>query len=119
MTEQLSLVDRVHRIEHAHLIPMVKRAVGKERIDLVKWSRTELSGSGGGLGNAMVFRFSGKCRADNEILDWSLILKVIREQSDEIPSSSHYWKREFEAYQSGWLDNLPGGGLAAPLPALV
>jgi len=47
-------------------------------------------------------------------LEWSLILKVLYPPADRgQPSDWDYWRREADAYQSGLLDDLPGG-LAAP-----
>jgi hypothetical protein len=45
---------------------------------------------------------------------WSLILKTLypAEENSDV-SAWNYYKREADAYQSGWLEDLPGG-LAAP-----
>lgn len=61
-----------------------------------------------------VYRFIGSGHDQGESVEWSLILKAIRPTlgSDD-PSGWAYWKREVLAYQSGLLDNLPGG-LVAP-----
>ena len=47
-------------------------------------------------------------------MPWSLILKTLypAEENSDV-SAWNYYKREADAYQSGWLEDLPGG-LAAP-----
>jgi hypothetical protein len=61
-----------------------------------------------------VFHVSGDASDRDEVLRWSLVLKVIPFSANrDDPSHHFYWKREVLAYQSGLLDNLPGG-LAAP-----
>jgi hypothetical protein len=56
-----------------------------------------------------LFRWSGRALVGGAERDWSLILKTWRRDSntDEL-STWNYWKREFLAYNSGILDDLPG-----------
>ena len=60
-----------------------------------------------------VSRFQGTALINGEERAWSLILKVQRrvDEADD-PSAWNYWKREFLAYRSGLLADLPG--IAAP-----
>jgi len=65
-----------------------------------------------------IYRFQGKAKTKTEIIPWSLILKIVRlSDSDPIDRSQsinqRYWKREPLAYQSGFLQHLPGQ-LVAP-----
>ncbi|MBL7199320.1 MAG: hypothetical protein ISS56_04160 [Anaerolineae bacterium] len=47
-------------------------------------------------------------------MSWSLILQVLHpEGGSACVSAGDYYKREVDAYRSGWLADLPGG-LAAP-----
>jgi hypothetical protein len=70
-----------------------------------------------------VYRFTGTGRDGEQVVSWSLILKVRRAPAytqdaravfDQTElSSPFYWKREPLAYDSGMLQDLPGG-LCAP-----
>jgi len=61
-----------------------------------------------------VYRFSGQGRDQGQTVPWSLVLKILRPEGGSADASAwEYFKREADAYQSSWLDGLPGG-LAAP-----
>jgi hypothetical protein len=56
-----------------------------------------------------LYRWSGRAVFDGVERDWSLILKAwVRDPKTDSPSQWDYWKREFLAYSSGILDELPG-----------
>ena len=60
-----------------------------------------------------LFRWSGRALVDGGERDWSLILKMWRRDAEtDAPERWTYWKREFLAYSSGILDELPG--ISAP-----
>lgn len=60
-----------------------------------------------------LFRWSGRARVGGAERDWSLILKAWRRDPNaDSRSEWTYWKREFLAYGSGILDELPG--ISAP-----
>ena len=99
-------------IDQATLTPLVQSALNSQTIEVINWSYDQLHG-GIGAGTA-VYRFSGQGRSQNRTIPWSLILKVLRPQGGAADISAwNYYKREADAYQSGCLDDLPGG-LAAP-----
>jgi hypothetical protein len=107
--KQISPVDMIDQIT---LTALVQNAYNSETFEVINWKREQLHG-GAGTGNA-VYRFSGNGRDKGKKVCWSLILKTIRPTSDSNDSSAwNYPKREPQAYQSGWLDDLPGG-LSAP-----
>ena len=61
-----------------------------------------------------LFRWSGRASVDGAEREWSLILKVWRlDAKSDAPERWNYWKREFLAYSSGILRDLPG--ISAPL----
>jgi hypothetical protein len=81
-------------------------------VEIVDWQCRQIHGGSGGI--AELYRLNGSACDQRKMTPWSLILKVIRRQPDRLdPSHWGYWKREALAYQSGLLDDLPGG-LAAP-----
>jgi hypothetical protein len=114
MADQLQFGNYVYPLDRDRLTPIVRRALDNPALEVTSWEWTDVSGTGNGYGNSAVYRIAGKCNDLYETRDWSLILKMMREQSSETPTSSHYWKREFEAYQSDWLNNLPSNSLTAP-----
>jgi hypothetical protein len=105
-TARLSAIDR------ATLTPLVRIALNRETVEVMAWDYEQLHG-GAGSGNA-IYRFTGQGRDRGQEMSWSLILKTAYPEGDNTQLSAwNYYKREADAYQSGWLQNLPGG-LAAP-----
>jgi hypothetical protein len=103
---QLAAIDR------ATLTPLVQSALNSELVEVMDWDYEQLHG-GAGAGNA-IYRFAGQGRDREQKMSWSLILKTVYPEGDNAHISAwNYYKREADAYQSGWLDDLPGG-LAAP-----
>ena len=43
-----------------------------------------------------------------------LFLKILYRRPAETETSPYYWKREYEVYRSGMLDNLPANAFATP-----
>ena len=103
---QLAAIDR------ATLMPLVQSALNSETVEVIDWKCEQLHG-GIGLGTA-IYRFVGQGRDQGQMVPWSLILKTLHPQvSGDDPSAWNYYKREADAYQSGWFEDLPGG-LTAP-----
>ena len=56
-----------------------------------------------------LYRWIGRALVNGTERDWSLILKGwLREPKTDLPTAWNHWKREFLAYSSGILDELPG-----------
>ena len=104
-TAQLDAIDQ------ATLTPLVQSALGSKTVEVVKWEFNQLH-AGVGAGTA-VYRFSGQGRDKDRMIPWSLILKTLSPKggSHEL-SAWNYYKREVDAYRSGWFDDLPGGMVA-------
>jgi len=119
------IADRMERklqeIDRTTLTPLVRDALGCEAVEVIDWERQVLRG-GAGVGGS-VYRFTGSGRDGEQVVPWSLILKVrcapaytqdARAVFDQAElSSPFYWKREPLVYRSGTLQGLPGG-LCAP-----
>lgn len=60
------------------LIPIVRRALNIEIIEISHWNYSRLYGAGdiGGVLSS-VYRFTGKARDRDKLVDWSLILKIV------------------------------------------
>jgi hypothetical protein len=99
-------------VNQATLTPLVQSALGSKTVEVVNWEFEQLHG--GIAAGTAVYRFSGQGRDQQQTIPWSLILKMLRPAGGSADASAwDYYKREADAYQSGWLDDLPGG-LAAP-----
>ena len=99
-------------IDQTTLTSLVQSALGRKTVEVVNWEFEQLHG-GIAVGTA-VYRISGQGRVKDQIIPWSLILKILRPESGSADASAwNYYKREADAYQSGLLDDLPGG-LTAP-----
>ena len=99
-------------IDRATLNPIVRSALKSSSAQIIHWKSEQVHG-GAGIGNS-IHRFKGQAHDQGQQMPWSVILKSLDASvgSAEI-SAWDYYKREADAYRSGWLDDLPGG-LTAP-----
>jgi hypothetical protein len=105
-------IAQLAAIDGATLTPLVRSVLSSETVEVLNWHCEQLHG-GAGAGNA-VYHFAGQGRDQGQEVPWSLILKTIHPAGGNPNASAwNYYRREADAYQSGWLDDLPGG-LAAP-----
>jgi hypothetical protein len=104
------IANRLQMIDSIVLTPLVRKALKQDDVVVVDWKYDTLQG---GSFNSEIYRFAGSAQRGDNVLPWSLILKVIRSpDGTDDPTSLNYWKREALAHQSGLLDNLPGGSRA-------
>ncbi len=85
----------------------VRHALNSETAQVLMWTHELIKGRGGdaqeGLG---VYRFSGTARDQGQDeIPWSIMLKTTQPAQDK---ASYAGKREIQAYQSGFLEDLPG-----------
>jgi hypothetical protein len=105
-------VAQLATIDQSTLTPLVQSALNSKTVEVINWECAQLHG-GIGVGTA-IHRFSGEGRDRDQKVSWSLILKTLYPAEDNTNVSAwNYYKREANAYQSGLLDDLPGG-LVAP-----
>jgi hypothetical protein len=119
--------------EKAELADVVRKALGSETAELTGCrvdgvAGEYLVGAPTGAATGGVYRVSGNVidpRKGGLEVPWALILKVVSFNTAgsqlDFKDESHplYWKREALAYQSGLLDNLPGGVRAPRCYAVV
>ena len=109
--------DRLTSIDAATLTPLVRKALNHNDAAVLDWKYETLHGANF---YSEVYRFSGNARSGEDILPWSLILKIIwSPDGRDDPSVLDYWKREALAHQSGLLDNLPDGPCAPRCFAII
>lgn len=99
-------------ISKAKLTDIARRSLGDASLQLRSWSREPVHGGfGGAKGGTAIYRFRGFTTCDKT---WSIILKVLYRRPNEDQRSPYYWKREYEVYRSGLLDDLPSDSFATP-----
>ncbi len=105
-------LDRLSLVARAGL---VDKALGGNGWTPLTWEPVRLHRTSGTTTSG-VFRIGGTAVAAGVQRTWSLILKVVSPAAwlamttgqPAEPSHPLFWQREVLAYQSGWLDNLPG-----------
>jgi hypothetical protein len=106
MDEGMSEIDR------STLLAVVREATDRPLLTLEAWSEEPIQGGAGR--SPGVRRLSGQATDGAETVNWSLVLKMLgHDAGSESPESWSYWRREVDAYESGFLDDLPGS-LRAP-----
>lgn len=104
--------QRLESVSKARLTEFARRALGDSSLQLRSWSREPVHGGfGGAKGGTAIHRFSGRATCDRT---WSVILKILYRRPKEDQRSPYYWKREYEVYRSGMLDDLPPDAFATP-----
>ncbi|MBM3291567.1 hypothetical protein FJY84_02700 [Candidatus Bathyarchaeota archaeon] len=99
-------------IEPIKLTSIVRKSLNKKNIDIKNYDVNSVYG-GAGTGTA-IYRIKGAAKESNDKIDWSLILKIIKQTSGNTePSQWNYYKREVDFYQSN-LPNELQAGLKAP-----
>jgi hypothetical protein len=119
----------VQAITNETLTPLVCKVVGEEtavaphafagagtsrgQAVITQWQIEPIHGGwGGAIGGTALYRFSGQTEQHGA---WSLVLKILYERQGETELSPYYWKREYELYRSGLLNQLPDTGLMPPI----
>jgi hypothetical protein len=107
-----TLESQLDAIDQAALTPLVRSALGNQTVEVDNWEREQVHG---GLGvRTAIYRFSGQGHDQGQTIAWSLILKILRPEGGGADMSAcNSYRREVDAYRSGWLDGLTGG-LVAP-----
>jgi hypothetical protein len=99
-------------IDQTMLTPLVQSALDRKTLEAVSWEFEQLHG--GIAAGTAIYRFLGQGRDQGRTIPWSLILKILRPEAGSPDVSAwNYYRREADAYQSGWLADLPGD-LVAP-----
>lgn len=109
---QQSQDPRIEKLSRAELTGLARLALDDPAIDLRSWSRETLRGGyGGAKGGTALHRFRGQTVCGKT---WSIMLKILYRRPGEDERAPYYWKREYEVYRSGILDDLPPDAFASP-----
>lgn len=109
---QAATTKRLASLSARRIAELARVATGDDRLEAKSWEIEPLAGGfGSAVGGTALYRL----RIDSATSQpCSLVLKVLYERRDEAPSSPYYWKREYEAYRSGLLENLPANTFSTP-----
>ena len=103
---------RLALLTAAQVAKLARAASGKDDFEAVSWAYEPLSGGfGSAVGGTALYRLQIRSSGGRSR---SLILKVLDARPDEAPASPYYWKREYEVYRSGLLDDLPANTFSTP-----
>ena len=105
--------SRLERIDRDVLTPIVGRALESPEVTITGWECDVLKGDWS-PDKRLVCRIRGRARRGQEDVCWSVVLKVPNPTATHLaPWHRETFQREPRLYDSGILDDLPGG-LAAP-----
>ncbi|MFT5089859.1 MAG: hypothetical protein ACI8PG_004233 [Planctomycetota bacterium] len=99
----------VASIDADTLRPIVRKIRARGSAVVSNWECHKIKG---GIGGGHLLRVNGGSRYGEDTHYWSVVLKILRRGASR-DQSQFGWRREVLAYQSGILDDLPGGMEAA------
>jgi len=94
------------------LTSLVRQALNSPSVEIRQWEHHPVSYINTEESNLGVHRFKGTAEDQGEVRPWSILLKAVRAPFRTDPTYWNYHRREILAYQSGLLNDLPGGFLA-------
>ncbi|KOP68104.1 hypothetical protein AMS62_24795 [Bacillus sp. FJAT-18019] len=101
-------IDFERKIEH--ILACVKKCLEEEEIELLNVCCDDIGYKTPNFTTSGIYRLHGSARIQNrEEKTWSMIVKVIKPDSEEKNSATHhnYWRREAHVFESGILNDLP------------
>ncbi len=99
-------------LTRAYLTRLAEIACYDEAAEVDGWTHEPVHGGfGGAIGGTALYRFKLALASGRS---HSLILKILFPRPGETPESPYYWKREYEIYRAGLLENLPANTVRLP-----
>lgn len=114
MREKTASERLLQTLDQQTITTLMCQILDLEDGELLQWQVQEISETNGAATGG-VYRLTGTGRGQDREMDWSLILKVLcRTPAGKASGGLEqehvlYWKREALVYQSGLLNDLPGG----------
>ena len=104
--------NRLESLSIPYLTNLVRIATDDPGLEVTSWEYHPVHGGfGSAVGGTTLNRVTVMTSSGRPC---SLILKILYERPGEVVQSPYYWKREYEVYRSGLLDNLPPDSFSAP-----
>lgn len=111
-SEHISASQRLASLTLSRLTDLARIAAGDAEVAVAFWDVEPVHGGfGSAVGGTALYRFKIRTRPRKTI---SLVLKILYERRGEETRSPYYWKREYEVYRSGILDDLPADTFSTP-----
>ena len=117
-----SFAQRLEAVDAALLTPLVRQVLADDNTEVLTWACQPVAGGMAHAAGASygIYRFQGQAHTQGQVRPWSLILKATAAavvnggtMASADSSDLNYWQRETLVYQSGLLDGLPAGLVAA------
>ncbi|MDE2775866.1 MAG: phosphotransferase [Chloroflexota bacterium] len=109
---QAATTKRLASLTAPRITELARAVTGDDKLEAASWEFEPLSGGfGSAVGGTALYRLTIVSATSQTC---SLVLKILYERRDEAPSSPYYWKREYEAYRSGLLEDLPADTFSTP-----
>lgn len=111
-SEQANAGKRQASLTASQVTKLARIASGINDLEVKSWDFEPLHGGfGSAVGGTALYRVTARAATGASV---PLVLKVLFERSGEAPGSPYYWKREYEVYRSGLLDQLPDNTFSSP-----
>ena len=95
-------------IEQRYLESLLQQALDAPDAHIKDWSVEKITS--GFEFNSTIYHLQSMVKVEGKDQAWSLIIKAVPPNAQSIdPQGFRFWKREMQAYQSGLLQDLPGG----------
>ncbi|HEU0294574.1 MAG TPA: phosphotransferase [Anaerolineales bacterium] len=104
------ILEKLMAIDPTILTYIVRQDQNDLAFDITDWTAKRLSDKGGTNPDGL-WLFSGQGNSDKGSRHWSVVLKILQRQHDELPADNvWHWKRESSWAQSGLSKQLQGPG---------
>jgi len=105
------LLEQLKAMDQAVLTEAVRKDQHDPDLVILEWTVEPISHELLTDTTSGLFRFNGQGQSAKGNRPWTVVLKCINnpKQTSQQPRESSYWRREFMAFQSGLLEQLPPG----------
>ena len=109
-TIKMKNAPEIKDIDRSMLTSLVRQALSSPTAEIDQWEHEQVSYINTEESNLGLHRFRGTAVDKDKARPWSMVLKAVRAPINETnPAYWNYHRREILAYQSGLLNDLPGG----------
>ncbi|WP_010097252.1 phosphotransferase [Ornithinibacillus scapharcae] len=104
-----STMETTWEINHSVLHHCVRSALKERNVTVANWQVEPLAVRKSNFTTEGIYRLHGTATKGDKGIPWSLVLKIIQPEAEEMnhPQHHNYWKREGLVFQSGLLNHIP------------